>query len=80
MSVFVHSQGLKTVHALQGTHGGWRVKKWQYSVHAVVECPLKMIWMLVLKTPDLYCTAYQDRYWRCLIAYVLLLQQLTHSI
>ena len=33
MSVFVHAQGIKTVHA-----GG--VKKWQNSVHVVVECPL----------------------------------------
>ena len=32
MSVFVHAQGIKTVHA-----GG--VKKWQNSVHVVVECP-----------------------------------------
>ena len=32
MSVFVHAQGIKTVHA-----GG---KKWQNSVHVVVECPL----------------------------------------
>ena len=35
MSVFVHAQGIKTVHA-----GGWGVKKWQNSVHVVVECPL----------------------------------------
>ena len=34
MSVFVHAQGIKTVHA-----GGW-VKKWQNSVHVVVEGPL----------------------------------------
>ena len=31
MSVFVHAQGIKTVHA-----GGW-VKKWQNSVHVVVK-------------------------------------------
>ena len=35
MSVFVHAQGIKTVHA-----GGWG-RKWQNSVHVVVECPLK---------------------------------------
>ena len=34
MSVFVHDQGIKTVHA------GGGVKKWQNSVHVVVECPL----------------------------------------
>ena len=33
MSVFVHAQGITTVHA-----GG--VKGWQNSVHVVVECPL----------------------------------------
>ena len=35
MSVFVHAQGSQTVHA-----GGGGVKKWQNSVHVVVECPL----------------------------------------
>ena len=35
MSVFVHAQGIKTVHA-----GGRGVKKRQNSVHVVVECPL----------------------------------------
>ena len=35
MSVFVHAEGIKTVHA-----GGEGVKKWQNSVHVVVECPL----------------------------------------
>ena len=34
MSVFVHAQGIKTVHA------GGGVKEWQKSVHVVVECPL----------------------------------------
>ena len=34
-SVFVHDQGIKNVHA--GVGG---VKKWQNSVHVVVECPL----------------------------------------
>ena len=38
MSVFVHSQGIKTVQA-----GGRGVKKWQNSVHVVVECPLTKI-------------------------------------
>ena len=33
---FVHAQGIKTVHA-----GGRGVKKWQNSVHVVVECPLE---------------------------------------
>ena len=37
MSVFVHAQGIKTVHA------GGGVKKWRNSVHVVVECPLKQI-------------------------------------
>ena len=36
MSVFVHAQGIKIVHA----GGGGGVKKWQNSVHVVVECPL----------------------------------------
>ena len=35
MSVFVHAQGIKAVHA--GGEGG---KKRQNSVHVVVECPL----------------------------------------
>ena len=35
MSVFVHDQGVKTVHA-----GGKGVKKWQNSVRVVIECPL----------------------------------------
>ena len=34
MSVFVHAQGIKTVHA------GGGVKKWQNSVQVVFECPL----------------------------------------
>ena len=34
MSVFVHAQGIKL-----STQGGG-VKKWQNSVHVVVECPL----------------------------------------
>ena len=34
MSLFVHAQNIKTVHA-----GGGGVKKWQNSVHVVVECP-----------------------------------------
>ena len=36
MSIFVHTQGIKTVH----TGGGGGFKKWQNSVHVVVECPL----------------------------------------
>ena len=36
MPVFVHAQGIKTVHEW----GGEEVKKWQSSVHVVVECPL----------------------------------------
>jgi hypothetical protein len=35
MSVFVPTQVIKTVHA-EG-----EVKKWQNSVHVVVECPLR---------------------------------------
>ena len=35
MPVFVHAQGIKTVHP-----GGEGVKKWQNSVHVVLECPL----------------------------------------
>ena len=34
MSVFVHAQVIKTVHA-RGGEG----RKWQNSVHVVVECP-----------------------------------------
>ena len=37
MSVFVHAQGIKTVHA-----GGGGLKKLQNSVHVVVECPPKL--------------------------------------
>ena len=33
MSVFVHAQGIKTVHTERG------VRKWQNSVHVEVECP-----------------------------------------
>ena len=36
MSVFVHAQGIKTVHA----RGGGGGQKWQNSVHVVIECPL----------------------------------------
>ena len=38
ISVFVHAQGIKTVHA-----GGGGVKKLQNSVHVVVECPLTVV-------------------------------------
>ena len=34
ISVFVHAQGIKFVHA------GGGVKQWLNSVHVVVECPL----------------------------------------
>ena len=37
MSVFVHAQVIKTVHAGEGG-----VKKRQNSVHVVVECPLRI--------------------------------------
>ena len=36
MSVFVHAQVIKTVHA------GGGGQEWQNSVHVVVECPLNM--------------------------------------
>ena len=36
--VFVHAQGIKTVHA--GRRGGG-VEKFQNSVHVVLECPLR---------------------------------------
>ena len=38
MFVFVHDQGIYQL-STQGAGGG--VKKWQDSVHVVVECPLK---------------------------------------
>ena len=44
MSVFVHAQGIKTVHA------GGGVKKWQKSVNAVVECPLAEWWWTMNKS------------------------------
>ena len=46
MSVFVHPQGIKTVHE-EGD------QKWQNSVHVVVECPLISIHMstLVISKP-----------------------------
>ena len=45
MSVFVHAQGIKFVHA------GGGVQKWQNSVHVVVECPLtvKLYWVSDVK-------------------------------
>ena len=45
-SVFVHTQGIKTVNA-----GG--VKKWQKSVHVVVECPIGM-WNMIEETAKLH--------------------------
>jgi hypothetical protein len=41
MYVFVHVEGIKNFHA-----GG--VKKWQNSVHVVVECPLRMSAIVIL--------------------------------
>ena len=41
MSVFVHAQGIKTVRP-----GGGGVKKWQNSVHVVIECPLIPIYTI----------------------------------
>ena len=41
MSVFVHAQGIKTVHARWGG-----VKKCQNSVHVVVEWPLMGNWIV----------------------------------
>ena len=38
----VHGQSIKSVH----TEGGG-VKKWQKSVHVVVECPLKQVQLTV---------------------------------
>ena len=38
---FVYAQGIKTVHARGSGEGG--VKKWQNSVHVVVECPLIVV-------------------------------------
>ena len=35
MFVFVHAQGIKTVHA-----GGGGEKKWPNSIHEVMKCPL----------------------------------------
>ena len=46
MSVFVHAQGMKTVHA-EG------VKKWQNSVHVVVECPLIYVFRKSRENPGL---------------------------
>ena len=48
MSVFVLAQGIKTVHA-----GGGGVKKWQNSVHIVVECPLTTLPMITLNEQKL---------------------------
>ena len=51
MSVFVHAQGIKTVHA------GGGVKKWQNSVHVVVECPLttsNQVTTILLNMLELY--------------------------
>ena len=44
MSVFVHAQGIKTVHA-----GVWGVKNWQNYVHVVVEWHLYIFLKLTLE-------------------------------
>ena len=49
MSVFVHAQGIKIFHA--GGRGG--VKKWQNSVHVVVECPLIVNDFVYISAPNL---------------------------
>ena len=51
MSVFVHAQGIKTVHAREG--GG---KIWQNSIYVVVECSLKVHSFLRQVMQDLYST------------------------
>ena len=43
ISVFVHTLGVKTVHAERGERG----QKWQNSVHVVVECPLSSKFHLI---------------------------------
>ena len=55
MSVFVHAQGMKTVHA------GGGGKKWQNSVHIVVDFPLISKFVLVELTDIMYystCTTF----------------------
>ena len=56
MSVFVHAQGIKTVHA------GGGVKKWQNSVHVIVERPLIKVFLMehILLKPqmNLWTAAY----------------------
>ena len=48
MSVFVHAYDIKTVHA------GGGVKKWQNSVHIVVECPLTTNLSIIWGTEFVY--------------------------
>ena len=49
MSVFVHAQGLNTVHAGRG------VKNWQNSIHLVVECPQSVkIFSEIFNDQDIY--------------------------
>ena len=48
MSISVHAQGIKTVH----TEVGEGVKKWQNSVHVVVECPLMLGYLSTSPTSD----------------------------
>ena len=58
MSVFVHAQGIKTVHA-----GGGGVKKWQNSVHVVIEFPLTQIQMETVHSAvdDLFVNLHSTR-------------------
>ena len=49
MSVFVHAQGIKTVHA-----GGGGGKKGQNSVHVVVECPLRQNVYFSIRDKSIY--------------------------
>ena len=51
MSVFVHAQGIKAVHA-----GGREVKIWQNPVHVVVEWPPNEFirWFHQSRTPNTY--------------------------
>ena len=53
MSVFVHAQGIKTLHAEGGGD-----KKWQNSVHVVVECPLSSLRLYNLVKPYLSLLSY----------------------
>ena len=56
MSVFVHAQGINTVHAMGGG-----VKKWQNSVHVVVECPLTLITYLLMNAMECTLNSFKVR-------------------